>query len=80
MIKYGDIYFQLFKQSEYENDLFFNKPNIKNKEKLEEAVKVKAFAENDHYIHYIEAVPNPAELFELTKFGKTSGFIRTDIA
>lgn len=80
MIKYGDIYFQLFKQSEYENDLFFNKPNIKNKEKLEEAVKVKAFAENDHYIHYIEAVPNPAELFELTKFGKTSGFIRTDIS
>ena len=80
MIKYGDIYFQLFKQSEYENDLFFNKPNTKNKEKLEEAVKVKAFAENDHYIHYIEAVPNPAELFELTKFGKTSGFIRTDIA
>lgn len=76
MIKYGDVYFQLFKQSDFENDVFFNK----DKKKLEENVKIKAYADSDHYMHYIEAVPNPAELFELTKFGKTAGYIKTNIA
>jgi len=38
------------------------------------------FNKNDHYTHYMEAVPNPAEMYELTKFGKTVGYIRADVA
>lgn len=76
MCKYGDLYLQLYKESEYKKDAFFDKPNNNI---LKETVKLKAFSKNDNYIHYIEAIPNPAELFELTKFGKTAGYIKTTI-
>ncbi len=46
------------------------------KTKLEEDVNLKVSSKNDHYVHYIEAVPNPGEMFELTKFGKTKGYIK----
>ncbi len=75
MIKYGDLYLQLFRESEYDDNLIFNK----KLNKLEENVKINAFKDNDHLMHYVEAVANPAEVFELTKFGKTSGYIKTDI-
>lgn len=43
---------------------------------LEEDVIVKLHSVNDHYTHYVEKVANPAEMFELTKFGKTMGYIQ----
>lgn len=76
MIKYGDIYWELYRESEYKKDEFFNKQD----NTLNEAIEINLYAKSDHYVHYIQQVPNPATMFELTKFGKTAGFIRTDIS
>ena len=77
LIKYGDLYLQLFKQSEYADaDLFFKKDE---KETLNEAVRVNAYKDSDKFVHYVEAVKNPAEMFELTKFGKTIGYIKANV-
>lgn len=75
LCKYGDIYIRLYRESEYEDALFHSK----KKKALNEDVKIKAFKANDKYAHYIEMVTNPAEMFELTKFGKTVGFIQTPV-
>lgn len=75
LYKYGDVYVRLYRESEYEDALFINKP----KKQLNEDVKIKAFKQNDNYAHYIEMVTNPAEMFELTKFGKTVGFIQSPV-
>ena len=50
-----------------------------DKEVLNEDVKIKAYADNDHYISYVELVPNPADMYELTKFGKTAGYIKANV-
>lgn len=44
-----------------------------------ESVNVILHESNDHYVHYVEMVHNPGEIFELTKFGKTMGYIRAPI-
>lgn len=75
LIKYGDAYVRLYRQSEYEPDLLFNK----NKN-LNEDVNVHISSENDKLVNYIELVSNPATTYELTKFGKTAGFIQTQVA
>ena len=77
LCKYGDLYLKLFRESESE-DLLFKKDDDEDKKdnSLNEDVNIKAFSKNDKYTHYIEMVPNPAEIFELTKFGKTYGYIK----
>ena len=51
----------------------------KDKEKkLEEDIKISYHSPDDHYVHYVEVEPNPAEMYELTKFGKTVGYIKAD--
>lgn len=56
-------------------------PNIDTpQEKLEEAVNIKAYSKDDHYVHYLEMQPNPAQVFELTKFGKSYAYIKTHTA
>lgn len=75
LCKYGDLYLKLFRQSESEDLLFKHDDN----KKLNEDVKIKTFSKNDGYTHYIEMVSNPAEIFELTKFGKTYGYIKAPI-
>lgn len=92
LCKYGDLYLQLYKESEYNNDLFFthNTKTLKdklnalnegkeNKKQLNEDVLVRTYAQNDRYVTYIENIANPAQMFELTRFGKTSGYIKADI-
>lgn len=82
LIKYGDLYLRMYKKSDYEDDLIFIESNEKNKskilheDKLSENVIVKAHSVNDEYVHYLEMVPNPGEMFELTKFGKTMAYIK----
>lgn len=76
LIKYGDLYIKLYRQSEYKDLLFDNEEEKKD---LNEDVNIKAFSKNDRYTHYIEMMPNPAEMFELVKFGKSSGYIKTSI-
>ena len=96
LIKYGDIYLRLYRESDYDSDELFDKkdknksqrlnedislsdPDLDKPERLEEEVKVKAYSKDDHYVHYLEMVPNPAEMFELTKFGNSYAYIKADI-
>ncbi len=51
----------------------------KEKKSLNEDVNIRAYKDNDHYVHYAEKVDNPAQMFELTKFGKTAAYIKTDV-
>ncbi len=73
LCKYGDIYWKLFKQSDIEKDKIFTKST------LNEDIKIKAYKENDNFVHYVELVPNPAEMFDLTRFGKSVGYVKADV-
>lgn len=88
-IKYGDIYLKLFRESDFKDELFssdqktslnekFEALQEQPKEELEEAINVKAYGKNDKLVDYIEIVPNPGEMFELTKFGKSYAYIKTN--
>lgn len=77
LCKYGDLYLRLYRQSDYDDGLF--EPNKKAKKPLNEEVKIKAYADNDSYVNYIEMWANPAEVFELTRFGKTYAYIQADV-
>lgn len=110
LIKYGDLYLRLYKESDYENDLLFGttvnekqkilneqfnnlgaddehmalsnfmkQENKKEKNDLKEDVNIITHKDGDHYVHYIEAVANPGDMFELTKFGKTMGYIEAPV-
>lgn len=94
LCKYGDIYLRLFRESEVKDDLLkdttdienskrlvesLDKENQQDKQLLEENVNIKIFSKNDKFIHYVEMVPNPAEMFELTKFGKSYAYIHAPI-
>lgn len=74
LCKYGDLYIRLYRESEYDDAIFGKKSR-----NLTEDVKIKAFKKTDKYAHYVEMVTNPAEMFELTKFGKTVGFIKSPV-
>jgi hypothetical protein len=87
LCKYGDVYLRLYRQSELKDDLFdldsISKldeiEEKKSKSTLNEEIKIKAYSKDDNYAHYIESVKNPAEVFELTRFGKTYGYIKADV-
>ena len=95
LIKYGDLYLRLFRNSEFNDGLFYTSPedeyNDFQAKKLNESVEssesdtlnedviLKAFKKDDHYAEYMEMHKNPAEIFELQKFGKTVGYIRSHI-
>lgn len=79
LLSYGDLYLRLYKESDYGEDPIFN-PQVLQKdrtlnESLNENVNLKIYGANDHYVPYVEAVANPGEMFELTKFGKTVGYV-----
>lgn len=83
LCKYGDVYLRLYRDSEYDDKLFNNKNTKKSLkeevESLQEDVILKAYSDKDRYSHYVEMVPNPAEMFELTRFGKSCGYIKANI-
>ena len=78
LCKYGDVYLRLYRKSDYEDDsAIFD--NYTNKKSLKESVKIQAYSEDDTYAHYVEMMPNPAEYYELTKHGKTYGYIKAPV-
>lgn len=79
LCKYGDIYLRLYRESDFEEADLFNSFKNKKKTALNEAVKVKAYSKNDHYVNYMEMHSNPAEVFELTKLGKTYAYIKAHV-
>ena len=62
-----------------DKDLDPDLDRLEAKESLQEAVRVKAYSKDDHYVHYLEMVSNPAEVFELTKYGNTYAYIKTEV-
>jgi hypothetical protein len=83
LIKYGDVYLRLYRESDYEDPMFKkNKRTSLNEnlqetaaEKLDEAVRISLHSASDQYSYYVEMVPDPGTMFELTKFGQTYGYI-----
>ena len=76
LCKYGDVYLRLYRESEYNDELFGPQ---RGRKPLNEDVKIKAYSKDDKYVHYMEMVTNPAEMFEVTKFGKTVGYIKAPV-
>ena len=99
LLKYGDLYLRLFRESDYNDELFkaekidqaysarnvlneafnldFEEKNEKPKEKIDEAIKLNLHSASDKYSYYVEAVDDPGTMFELTKYGRTYGYIET---
>lgn len=86
LLKYGDVYLRLYRESDYEDTLFkpdnidkaYSARNVLNedyKDKLDEAVHLNMHKAMDPYSFYVELVDDPGTMFELTKFGKTYGYI-----
>ena len=73
LVKYGDLYLRLYFKSEDEEEI------RKERQKLNEAIVMKLFKDDDHYVDFIDMHRNPAEVFELQKRGKTVGYIRTHL-
>ena len=73
LIKYGDVYLRLYRESDYEDALFKNT----NRQKLNEAINLSIHGTNDDYSYYVEMVPDPSTMFELTRHGQTFGYIET---
>ena len=83
LCKYGDVYLRLYRESEYDDLLFDHDSDEykqQHKHSLNEDVKIKAYGKHDNYVHYLEQCPNPAQVFELTRFGKTAAYVKTDVA
>lgn len=90
LVTYGDVYVRLYRKSDYTNDLLFqnNKHNkqlneafnkdsdVAEKAALTEDTVLRVYTEDDPYVPYVEMVPNPGEMFDLQKFGKTHGYIK----
>lgn len=53
--------------------------NLEESRRLDEDVKIKSYSKNDKYVHYVEMVDNPAQVFELTRFGKTAAYLTTKV-
>ena len=80
LCKYGDLYLRLYKESEYDDDLLKTAENNEGKKgPLNENIRINVYSKNDNIVHYMEMVDNPAEIFELTKFGKTYVYIKAPV-
>ena len=92
LCKYGDLYLKLFRHSDFEDKLFEDSTSkstlnekfsrISDKEPQNEAVNesilLKAYDSEDRLANFIDMVPNPGEMFELTKFGKSYAYLKTN--
>ena len=86
LCKYGDVYLRLFHESDMqEQDEVLSELNPKiakkgrKKKSLNEDLKIKVYSKNDHYVNYMEMMPNPAEMFELVRHGKTYAYVKADV-
>ena len=92
LVKYGDVYIRLYRKSDIEKDeKDFIIPEDKRRplqedvkaedtDTINEDVNIVAYSPADKYSHYVEMWPNPAEIFELTKFGKSYAYIEAPVA
>lgn len=79
LVKYGDVYLKLYKESDYDNDILFGSKEEKDRT-LNEDLLINVTNKSDKYVNYVKMVPNPGEMFDLTRFGKTVGYIKAPVA
>lgn len=77
LIKYGDVYLRLYRESEYHDALFHTENRQKLTEAMNESVNLSIHSADDNYSYYVEMVPDPSTMFELTRHGQTFGYIET---
>ena len=83
LIKYGDVYLRLYRDSDYKDPIFKRENSRKTlnesaeikSEPVKEAVNLKLHTVGDRYSYYVEMINDPGTMFELTKFGQTFGYI-----
>lgn len=68
LVKYGDLYLQLYEDGEIEDD-----PLVKPIEHSD--VDLVSNKKGSHFVEYMDTVPNPADIFDLSARGKTVGFV-----
>ena len=86
LIKYGDLYLKLFRESDFDKDDIFDSEEADKKQALTESkyagkdlkenVIVNIYSKQDHFANYVEDVPNPGEMSEIVYKGKTRGFMQ----
>lgn len=74
LVKYGDLYLELFKDDEIGEDL-----PLLSTDTSSGTVKIRDNREGAKLVEYLEAVPNPAQMYDLSRHGKTVGFIRVPV-
>lgn len=77
LIKYGDLYLKLYRESDFADEK--DKDNKDEKQSLHESINILIPDKADHYKHYVERVMNPGEMFELTKRGKSMGYVKAPV-
>lgn len=92
LVKYGDVYVRLLRNSDFANSRLFKKTTLNKKDTLTEKldpedvkdtlnedVNLIINRKDDHYADTVEMVKNPNEMFELTKFGKSIAYIKAGV-
>lgn len=86
MIKYGDLYLRLYRESDYKDPIFdqtainntynnlYGARNVLN-EDLKENINLSVRKTHDPYSYYVEMVADPSTMFELTRYGVSSGYV-----
>lgn len=88
LLKYGDVYLKLYRESDYQDDLFstdkvekvYSARNVLNEtlnKAVNEQVILSTHGIKDPYSFYIEMINDPSTMYEVSKFGKTYGYIET---
>lgn len=79
---YGDLYVKLYRESETKFDISASKKEKAklNESILKESVNINLFSDKDKYVNYVEMEPDPAQMYELTKFGKTYAYVKAPSA
>lgn len=86
LVKYGDVYLRLYRESDYKDELFhaknmqnaYSARNVLNesaKSEMNESLNLHMSRQDDPYSYYVEMVADPSTMFELTKYGRTYGYI-----
>lgn len=88
LIKYGDVYLRLYRESDYA-DSVFKKDCIDNAsvakttlnesvdKTVNESINLNIHKASDRYSHYVEMINDPSTIYELVKYGRTYGYIET---
>ena len=81
LLKYGDLYLHLIRQSDYDSAFLVDRQDEDERISLteslfKESVILNVPAKNDKFAKFLDKIDNPGEMFELTKYGKSVVYIK----